>query len=364
MPIFETFDRLASNRTMAYGLSAATMAAFFVADLCIPSANLSIGYCLAPVLAVRTHQKWFGFATALTCTFLTWLALFAEVPDTGHVAVAAFDRAMVTGVIWFAMLLTSQRERAALAVSRKSEELEATTRELARSNGELESFAAVVAHDLRGPLSAINLMATMLKSTRKETPGAGDDDWIASILSQVTRMDELIRNLLDYGRAGGAPLRVAECDCQAIVAKTRENLAADLKACDGEVVAELLPTISADPTLITRLFQNLIENALKYRSQDAPRIVISAVKQDDGWTFCVADNGKGIEPAEAETIFQPFRQSEKNKGRYSGIGLGLATCKRIVERHGGRIWAESQSTGALFKFTLPTGKTSIATAPW
>ena len=148
-------------------------------------------------------------------------------------------------------------------------------------------------------------------------------------------------------------LRIQPCDFQAIVVEVADSLRADLKACDGAVDAESLPTIAADRTLISQLVQNLIENAIKYRGPTPPRIAISASRQGEEWRFSVADNGQGIDPAAAHVIFEPFRQAQ-NSGRKMGIGLGLATCKRIVERHGGSIRADSQpGKGTAFHFTLP-----------
>ena len=334
----QTFDSLTPSGPAAYVIAATVIIALFAGDLLIPQANLAIGYSMVPILAVQSRQRWFLFLAVITCTLLTWIGLFADSLGAQHMTrVAVLDRALVTGVLWLVLVLIERREQARLAVNEQYELLNAAARELARSNRELEEFAAVVAHDLRGPLLSIRLMAALLKSTH-----AGDGDArVASIESQVAVMGEFIRRLLDYGRAGGASLRTESCDCEAILVRARQNLQADLQASGGEVVGEHLPTIVADPKLITQLFQNLIENAIKYRSQLPPLIRISAAKRDDYWVFSVADNGKGIEPTEAHTIFQPYRQS----GSDVGIGLGLATCKRIVELHGGKIWAEPLADG-------------------
>ena len=260
---------------------------------------------------------------------------------------------MVSGVLWLTWLLVERRQRAMRAVTEQCRLLDAARQELAHSNSELERFSAVVAHDLRGPLSSISMMASLLDPEQAGNSDADSKVWVSAIQTQIAEMDQLMRSLLNYGRAGGIVLQTEPCDCQAILIRTLHKLKADLQACGGEVVGENLPTIAADPTLIAQLFQNLIENAIKYRSQAPPRVSISAQKDDDGWTFSFADNGKGIEPGEAQAIFESYRQSVSDKGRSGGIGLGLATCKRIVERHGGKIWAESQASGSIFRFTLP-----------
>jgi signal transduction histidine kinase len=342
-------EKIELNSVALYAITAVLVVAVFVADWVVPVANLAIAYCVVPVIAAFSRRRWFTVSSMLVCTALTWVGFFLEQPTLQPILPweQAVDRALVTGVLWLTWLLNERRERSL-------QMLEESQRELERANGEMERFSAVVAHDLRGPLSAIGMMVSRLDPALSGERDASGKDWVAAINSQIAQMDGLMSTLLRYGRAGGGLLRREACDCQAILEQVRESLRGGLEACGGRVIADGLPTISADPTLITQLFQNLIENAIKYRGEAPLCVSVSAIKQNDSWRFSFADNGRGIDPAEAETIFQPYRQSESENKTPSGVGLGLATCKRIVERHGGTISAESRTGGgAIFHFSLP-----------
>jgi signal transduction histidine kinase len=342
-------ERIAFNRTALYAITALFIAAVFVADWAVPVTNLAIAYCAVPVIAAFSRRRWFTVSSMLVCTALTWVGFFLEqpMPQPNLRWEQAMDRLLVTGVLWLTWLLTEQRERSL-------QMLEQSQRELRRANDELERFSVVVAHDLRGPLSAISMMASLLDPALAGEPDPSSKNWPAAINAQIAQMDALMSTLLNYGRAGGGLLRREACDCQMILDRVRESLQGGLQACGGRVIAEHLPTIVGDPTLIAQLFQNLIENAIKYRGEAPLCVSISAIKQNESWTFSFADNGRGIDPAEAGVIFEPYRQSESKNKIPSGVGLGLATCKRIVERHGGTIWAESRTGGgAIFHFSLP-----------
>jgi signal transduction histidine kinase len=146
-----------------------------------------------------------------------------------------------------------------------------------------------------------------------------------------------------------------ECDCERVLDGVRENLKADLEASHGRLTSQPLPVVHADPVLIAQLFQNLVENALKYRGELPPHVHVSVVRRPDCWLFSVRDNGIGIERDHMGQLFQPFRQALGTGQRpRGGVGLGLATCKRIVERHGGSITVQSvPGRGATFEFSIP-----------
>jgi len=260
---------------------------------------------------------------------------------------------MVTGVIWFALFLVERRSSVIRALLHQTQVLEEITRELERSNGELTSFASVVAHDLRGPLNTVGLFSQVLSTSSAIKSDVESSGHLASIRTELTRMSGFIQSLLTYGRVGAGDLRLQDCDCAVILNNVRENLKADLERNCAEISNDPLPSIRADSTLITQLFQNLVENSIKYRSEAAPRIHISGAEQEQFWQFSVQDNGVGIRSEDAERIFKPFYQVPGGHRR-KGVGLGLVTCKKIVERHGGSIEVRSTpGAGATFLFTIP-----------
>jgi signal transduction histidine kinase len=327
---------------------------FFAADLLLPrGATPAIGYCLALVAAVGARHRGFSIGVAVSCSLLTWAGYFLE-PAGAVWWMSAFDRVMVTLVLWGAFVLTTRRVEAAAAVARQTEALEKVKTELERSNGELGTFASVIAHDLRAPLNTIGLLAQMIDDRRSPTSVEERQQSIDAICNEVTHMSTLIQSLLEYGRVGSGGIRLAVCDCEEVLRSVQDNLKSELERLSGRITSGALPSISADPTLMAELFQNLIENSLKYRSDCPPEIHIAAVPCDDGYHFSVRDNGIGIPPGDPKALFEPFRQGRHGPARCGGVGLGLATCKRIVERHGGQIWAEPlPGPGSTFHFIIP-----------
>ena len=232
--------------------------------------------------------------------------------------------------------------------------LRAASSELRRSNADLDRFASTAAHDLRGPLGAIGLLAQVLSLSSPVKADADAAKLVESMQSELHRMSGFIQSLLAYGRAGARQLELDECDCSAVLARVKQSLQSEINSQGAAVSSDPLPTIRADPVLIAQLFQNLIENSIKYHSNEPPKIHFSAEAQSDGsWLFCERDNGIGLRLEDCEEIFAPFSQVQKAQATAGGVGLGLATCRRIVERHGGRIWAESSpGEGATFRFIL------------
>jgi signal transduction histidine kinase len=337
-----------------YLAAVAAALAFCVADLRLPrGATAAIGYCLVPVVAVATRRRGFLFSMVALCTLLTWVGLFVEPPGALR-WMSVFDRSMVTAVLWLTLLVVLQRATAITALARQTQALENTTRELTRSNGELESFASVIAHDVRSPLHAVGLMAHLLARHRLIESDVECSEWIAAIQSEVAKMDGLIRSLLSYGRVGSGEIRRSDCDTEEVLANVRQTLASDLRDAGGEVTNDPLPVLRADPVLLAELFQNLIQNSIKYRGDAPPHVHVSAAWRPGGWRFSIRDNGIGISAADVKLIFEPFRQCLSGRSGRGGVGLGLATCKRIVERHGGQIEvAPSTGRGATFCFTVP-----------
>jgi PAS domain S-box-containing protein len=231
---------------------------------------------------------------------------------------------------------------------------EEAERDLARSNRELEQYAYVASHDLQEPLRSIGGFAQLLE---ERYGGQLDDDgkrFIGFIRKSVARMQALISDLLRYSRTGRAGLRTQSVDTGELVRETLSSLDAALRDAGADVEVGALPVVEADRAALAQLFGNLLSNALKFSDgRRPPRVDVSATPDDGAWRFEVADNGLGIDPADAERVFGMFERLHA-EDQYGGTGIGLAICKQIVERHGGRIWCEPRPAGGTsFLFTLP-----------
>ncbi len=239
---------------------------------------------------------------------------------------------------------------------RAQEALQNTLAELERSNAELQQFAYVASHDLQEPLRMISSYVQLLQRRYRDRLDEDADDFIAFAVDGAKRMQRLINGLLQYSRVGTHGKPFESVNCQTILDKTLVNLQMLLTESGAQITHDPLPTLTADSTQLLQLFQNLIDNACKFRDDEPPRIHVSARSERDQWLFSVSDNGIGIEPEYAERIFIIFQRLH-GREEFPGTGLGLAICKKIVERHGGRIWVEfGNNKGATFCFTIPEGK--------
>jgi PAS domain S-box-containing protein len=229
--------------------------------------------------------------------------------------------------------------------------------ELTRSNSELEQFAYVASHDLQEPLRMV-ASYTQLLQRRYDAKLDGDArEFMAYIVDGATRMKQLIEDLLAYSRVGTKGKDFQPVASESALRRALLNLRAATEEAGAVVTYDAMPTVDADEVQLTQLFQNLIGNALKFRSDSVPRIHVGIREGPDEWVFEVRDNGIGIEPQYYERIFMVFQRLH-NKGEYPGTGIGLAICKKVVERHGGRIWvtsrpAQDPNAGSSFHFTLP-----------
>ncbi|MGD1000287.1 MAG: ATP-binding protein [Candidatus Brocadiia bacterium] len=229
------------------------------------------------------------------------------------------------------------------------------TRELQRSNEELEQFAYVASHDLQEPLRSVTSMVQMLAKRYSGKLDADADDFIKYAVGGASRMKQLICDLLAYSHVGTRTQDRKPADCSLIVDHVLAGLRVAIKESGALVTRDPLPTVMADAVQFAQLFQNLVGNAIKFRSEKPPRIHISAQKRKGDWLFSVSDNGIGIDPKHAARIFVIFQRLHTPE-EYPGTGIGLAICKKIVERHGGTIWTESKpGEGAIFHFTMPEG---------
>ena len=238
-----------------------------------------------------------------------------------------------------------------------ADELRKKSEELARSNLELQQFAYVASHDLQEPLRAISGFTELLERRYKGQLDERADKYLSFIVDGTNQMNRIIHDLLAYSRVQTKAQEFGFIDMNQPLNQALLNLQASIREKNAVIRRDPLPGIYADGTQITQLFQNLIGNALKFqRPGVTPEISISAREAGDEWVFSVTDNGIGIDPKYSERIFKIFQRLHA-KGEYEGTGIGLAICKRIVERHGGEITVRSEpGTGSTFSFTLPKRK--------
>lgn len=236
---------------------------------------------------------------------------------------------------------------------RVEEELRKFAEELALTNEELYVFSYAASHDLQEPLRSIQAFIEVLKDKYKTKLGKDLSEYITSADEGVTRMYRLITDFLTYSRVGTQRAERGLVDCNAAAKEALSNLSAAIKESQAKIHVGNLPTIYGNHLQISQVFQNLISNAIKYQGEKKPVIDISVQKQNNHWLFSVKDNGIGIEEWFAERIFIIFQKLHDHK-KYPGSGIGLALCKRVVEKHGGKIWFESEKgKGTNFLFTLP-----------
>lgn len=233
------------------------------------------------------------------------------------------------------------------------EGLAAKAKELSRSNDELVQFAYVASHDLQEPLRMVACYCQLLQRRYQGKLDADADEFIGYAVEGASRMHHLIDDLLTYSRLGTKARPMEPVDCTVVLKDALANLKVALAQSDALVTHDSLPTVLADGKQLIQLFQNLIGNAIKYRSSQRPEIHVAVERQEEAWRFSVRDNGIGLDPQFYERIFVIFQRLH-TKMEYPGTGIGLAICKKIVERHGGRIWVESQpGQGSVFYFSIP-----------
>jgi signal transduction histidine kinase len=233
------------------------------------------------------------------------------------------------------------------------EDLARKVEELARSNADLEQFAYVASHDLQEPLRMVTAYTQLLAERYRGKLDAEADKFIGYASEGAMRMQVLIQDLLAFSRVGRAESSDANIDCNGVMQEVLQTLSAAVQESGAVISYSQLPQIQGDRTQLGQVFQNLIANAIKFRGNETPKISVLAENKDDQWWFEVSDNGIGIPPENAGHVFEVFYRLHA-RSEYPGNGIGLAICKKIIERCGGRIWVESQSgSGSHFKFTLP-----------
>jgi len=248
--------------------------------------------------------------------------------------------------------LERHKENLERLVQERTTELEELNRELARSNENLEQFAYVASHDLQEPLRMVSSYMQLLSKRYQGKLDSDADEFIAFAVDGATRMQNLINDLLTYSRAGRHDSPLTSISCTEVLEKALTNLQVAIGESGAIITHERLPVVKADPIQLVLVFQNLLGNAIKFHGSAPPRIHIESQREGDEWIFSVRDNGIGLDPQFAERIFLIFQRLH-DRSSYPGTGIGLAICKRIIQRHNGRIWVESQpGKGSTFYFTL------------
>jgi signal transduction histidine kinase len=254
--------------------------------------------------------------------------------------------------VWVFVYVALKMIDVRVEVRRKPEDvLKARVSDLARSNEDLEAFAHVVSHDLRGPLQTAAGFATLLE--RKAELGEREREFLGHIQSSHAQMHDLLEGVLRYSRAAGEGLRLEPVELGDVVEDVRRGLLSEIEQTDATIVATDLPLVQGDPVQLRQLFANLVGNALKFRTDVAPRIEIAARRDDDRWAITVRDHGPGVAAQDREAIFEMFGRGT-TVGEVQGSGIGLAVCQKIVVRHGGRISVDdAPGGGAVFTVELP-----------
>lgn len=252
----------------------------------------------------------------------------------------------------------ADKDRALLerALELTSVELLERNRELAASNEELKRFAYVASHDLQEPLRAITGYAHLLRRRLPDGLDPKSREFLDGMVGGAERMQRFIQDLLAYARLGAGAMQAVPCDLVAIADDALGNLRVAIEEARATVAIAPMPAVQGDPRQLGQLLQNLIGNAIKFRGTAVPTIRVGATATESRCRLFVADNGIGIDPAQAERVFEMFQRLHP-VGTYEGTGIGLAICAKIVERHGGRIWVESHSgEGSTFWMDLPLAK--------
>jgi signal transduction histidine kinase len=246
-----------------------------------------------------------------------------------------------------------ERDRHTREIARRSEELSRYATELEHANDELKEFAYVASHDLTEPLRTIAGFVQLLQKRYEGQLDESADEFIGFIVDGTERMQNLIEGLLSYSRTGRSELVATRVDLNDTVNRAIGSLAAAISESGADLELGELPVVGGDTGQLSRLFENLISNAVKFRGDEKPLIKIGAEMKGGAWHIFVSDNGIGIDERHHERIFNVFERLH-GAGDYAGTGIGLSICKKVVERHGGRIWVEeTPGGGSTFRFVLP-----------
>ena len=327
----------------------AMMMVVLLADLMAPL-GVAIGVLYVACLSfLFGSPSRFVYCAALAASFCTLLSLALQYSDqTSWMAVA--NRGISLLAIW-ATAITMVR------VSRLRHGFEASLRskneQLQAKNAELEQFVYIASHDMQEPLNTINTFTEVFVNEKQATQSDEDRQMLGFIQSAASRMSTLVRDLLEYSRIG-RDTETARIDCNEILDEVRDDLSGLIEDKSAVVSSDELPVIESDRTLLRSLFQNLVLNAIKFSDPGRrPEVHVAVTRNGGEYLFTVRDNGIGIPARQRKRVFEVFHRLHRH-AEYDGSGIGLAHCRRIVERLGGRIWVEpAPDSGSIFCFTAP-----------
>lgn len=299
-----------------------------------------------------------------------WIVLFRQTHDQVY---APVDRLLYTvggiGILvilpltGFGILVSWKLGRERTELIKTRQDLEKSVAELGRSNADLQQFAYVASHDLQEPLRMVSSYTQLLAKRYRGHLDADADEFIAYAVDGATRMQKLIQDLLAYSRVSTGSQPFEPTPMGAVLSYAMDNLLSAIKESQAIITHDRLPTVRGDAKQLAQVFQNLLSNAIKFHGDQPPRIHISAQRKQDEWLFSVRDQGIGIDPQFAGRIFVIFQRLH-TRTEYPGTGIGLAICKKIIERHGGRIWVESElGKGATFWFSIPDPSQKLSITP-
>jgi light-regulated signal transduction histidine kinase (bacteriophytochrome) len=258
-----------------------------------------------------------------------------------------------------AVELQRARDEMEARVNQRTEELAGANQVLERSNIELQQFAYIASHDLQSPLRSISGFVQLLKLEYEDKLDEQAVNWIRRTIQATAQMQTLIRDVLAYSLVDSRSRPFAPTPFLDVFNDAVALLESSINDAEAQVVCGKLPVVMGDRSQLVQLMHNLIGNGLKYHGDKPPRVHVSAERHGNEWVFSVRDNGIGIDPKYYERIFEIFKRLHDQK-EYPGTGIGLAVCRRVVSRHGGRIWLESEAGhGSVFHFTLPEGTDKI-----
>ena len=308
----------------------------------VPTASqrlLDLGMQSMVILPVKAGERTLGLVTVISKSKNHFI------PDLVNLLTSTVDG---LGVLVENSILYDETEKA-------HQELQQLAEALSRSNQELEQFANIASHDLQEPLRMVSSYTQLLASRYKDKLDSEAQEFIGYAVDGAKRMQAQIKDLLEWSRLTTQSIPFEPTVCSEIFEQATGNLSVSIEERGAIVTSDPLPTVNGDRSQLVSVFQNLIGNGIKYQGDQQPRLHVSAVENGDEWLFSFSDNGIGIEPQYAERIFVIFQRLH-GKSEYSGTGIGLAICKKVIERHGGRIWVESEpQKGSTFYFTLPMG---------
>lgn len=254
--------------------------------------------------------------------------------------------------------ITDSEEEIERQVYEKTLHMMRVIQALEESNKELEQFAHIAAHDLKEPLLVIKNCVELLKRQYQGKLDQKADEFIRYAVDSATQAQKLIRDILEYSLSGKEKIILEEIDCEELLVRCENNLRSRIEESGAVITHDPLPHILGNFDQMLQVFQNLIGNAIKFHGDRPIKIHVAAVQEGQEWTFSISDNGIGIATEHLDKVFAPFKRLNP-RNDYEGSGIGLAICRKVVARHGGRIWAESTpGEGSVFCFTMPVSETA------